>query len=171
MTDWETILRLEGPAVWRTAWRILGNRADADDCLQDAFLSALDFSRQKPVQSWRALLTHLAAARAVDHLRKRSRRESHRENVELSELGQFDPLPPEQAEAAELTERLRLALADLPPQQAQVFCLARLEGWSYQEIAEQLSVSADVVGVWIHRAQTRLREKLASMNEVQDERA
>jgi RNA polymerase sigma-70 factor (ECF subfamily) len=98
------------------------------------------------------LLTHLAAARAVDHLRKRSRRESHRENIEL-------------------TERLRSALADLPPQQAQVFCLARLEGWSYQEIAEQLSVSADVVGVWIHRAQTRLREKLASMNEVQDERA
>ena len=41
MPDWDEILTRDGPAVWRTAYRIVGNRADADECVQEAFLSAL----------------------------------------------------------------------------------------------------------------------------------
>jgi len=66
MPDWDEILTRDGPAVWRTAYRIVGNRADADECVQEAFLHALEISRRKPVQHWCALLQRLAAARAVD---------------------------------------------------------------------------------------------------------
>src|SRR6187549_1806687 len=78
MTDWEGIVRDHGPAVWRTAHRLLGNRADADECFQETFADAVEFTRRKiqPVREWRALLVRLSTARAVDRLRQRVRRTS-----------------------------------------------------------------------------------------------
>lgn len=76
------------------------------------------------------------------------------------------PLPLQAAENAELSATLRLAMAEIPSRQAEVFCLFHLDGWSYPEIAEHLAISTDVVGVWLHRARGRLRELLAEMNEV-----
>ena len=42
MPNWREILGRDGPAAWRTAFRILGNRADADECFQEACLAALE---------------------------------------------------------------------------------------------------------------------------------
>jgi RNA polymerase sigma factor (sigma-70 family) len=61
------------------------------------------------------------------------------------------------AMAAELSQRLRVALAHIPAKQAEVFCLFCLDGWTYQEIAEHLSMSIDAVGVNVHRARAKLR--------------
>lgn len=161
MPDWQEILRRDGPAVWQTAYRLLNNRADADECFQEAFLAALEVSRRGAVRNWRGLLQHLAAARAVDRLRQRSRRRSREQAADWNTLAGNEPPPSQSAEDAELAERLRDALARLPAQQAEVFCLHGLQGWSYQEIAEQLSLSLNTVGVLLHRARKRLRELLA----------
>ena len=69
MPDWQEILSRDGGAVWQTAYRYLGNRADADECFQEAFLAAFKFSRHHEVTNWRAILKRLAAARAIDRLR------------------------------------------------------------------------------------------------------
>jgi RNA polymerase sigma-70 factor, ECF subfamily len=165
MAEWPEILREHGAAVWQTAYRILGNRADADDCLQEACLAALQLQRRKEVHNWRGLLVHLAAARAVDRLRQRRR-------VPGGYSADWDtvpgPTPPaaQGAEEAELAERLRAAVTLLAPTQAEAFCLHCLEGWSYEEIARHLAVSADAVGVHLHRARKRLRELLADCLEV-----
>src|SRR5437762_13797875 len=76
MTDWNAMVHDEGPAVWRTLWRLLGNRADADDCFQETFLAALVYSRDqgREVHHWSALLQKIATTRAVDRLRPRYRR-------------------------------------------------------------------------------------------------
>src|SRR3954451_16250657 len=74
MPDWEEVLSRDGPAVWRTAYRLLGNPADADECFQEAFLDALKVSRRVAVLHWRGLLQRLVAARAVDRLRRNRRR-------------------------------------------------------------------------------------------------
>lgn len=161
MPDWQEILRRDGPAVWRTVYRLLNNSADADDCFQEAFLAALEVSRREPVRNWRALLLSLAAARAVDRLRELCRRRSLEQSADWNALAGKEPLPSQGAEEAELAQRLRDALAQIPAQQAEIFCLHGLEGWSYQEIAEQLSLSLSNVGVLLHRARKRLRELLA----------
>jgi RNA polymerase sigma-70 factor (ECF subfamily) len=163
MPDWDDILRREGPAVWRTAYRVLGNQADAEDCFQETFLAAVQVARREPVQSWSALLQRLATARAVDRLRQRCRRGGHAEVADWDAVPGPAPLPSQGAEERELTERLREALARIPARQAEVFCLHCLEGWSYQEIARQLGVSTDAVGVLLHRARQRLRELLAAI--------
>jgi RNA polymerase sigma-70 factor (ECF subfamily) len=64
------------------------------------------------------------------------------------------------AEAAELGEHLRDALARLDARQAEVFCLACLEGFDYRQIAAQLGVTINHVGVLLNRAKSSLRERL-----------
>jgi RNA polymerase sigma-70 factor, ECF subfamily len=64
------------------------------------------------------------------------------------------------AEANELAERLRVALAELPRQQAEVFCLCCLDKVSYVEVGERLRLTTNAVGVLLHRARQRLQELL-----------
>ena len=49
-----------------------------------------------------------------------------------------------------------------PPVPVEVFCLHCLEGWSYQEIAEQCELSQGAVGVILHRARKQLQSQLAT---------
>ena len=165
MIDWDGIIDREGPAVWRTVRRLLTRRADAEECFQETFLAALQLWRRQPVRSPRAALQRLATARAIDRLRRRYRdagrlagATSHAVPDSLPDVG---PSPPERADASELAEALRAALAQLPEKQADAFCLHCLDGYSYREVAEVLGVSGDNVGVLIHRARARLRELLA----------
>src|SRR5262249_28585812 len=53
MPDWREILSRDGPAVWRTAYRLLGNRADADEGFQEAVRGAWEGSRRGEGQDWR----------------------------------------------------------------------------------------------------------------------
>jgi RNA polymerase sigma-70 factor, ECF subfamily len=160
MPDWPEILSRDGPAAWRAAYRIVGNRADADECFQEACLAALNVSRRQVVRQWSALLRRLAAARAVDRLRQRRRRRDREQDADVAELaGGISPT--ERVEERELAERLRAVLAMIPPQQAELFCLHCLEQWSYQEIADELGISTSRVGVLIHRARAKLARLLA----------
>jgi RNA polymerase sigma factor (sigma-70 family) len=166
MTDWEGILRRDGPAVWRYVYRLLGRREEAEDCYQETFLAALSAFKRGPIASERAFLLRLATARAIDKLRSRYRRAGREQSADWSTLGLADgsPAPAQSAEASELSARLRDALATLPPNQADVFCLHCLEGWSYQEIAAELELSESNVGVLIHRARAKLKVLLASLD-------
>jgi RNA polymerase sigma-70 factor, ECF subfamily len=166
MPDWEEILGRDGGAVWQTAYRILGNRADAEECFQETFLAALEFSRRKEVQHWRALLLRLVTARAVDCLRRRRRQATRQQASDWYSFPDHAPTPPQTAEDAELSEHLRTTLGRIPSKQAEAFCLHCLEGWSYQEVAQQLAVSLDSVGVLLHRARKRLRQLLGVSLEV-----
>jgi RNA polymerase sigma factor (sigma-70 family) len=161
MEDWNGIMSREGPAVWRTVYRLLGNRADADECFQETFLGALRLAQTESLRQPRAILQRLATARAMDHLRRRYRSRRREETTEWEDHPSEQASPGQCAEAAELSQQLRDALAELPPKQAEAFCLFGLEGWSYQQIAAQLDSSVDAVGVLLFRARAKLRQKLA----------
>lgn len=161
MTDWEGILDRDGPAVWRTVWRLLGRRADADECFQETFLAALVASRREPIANPRALLLRLATRRAMDRLRDRYRRRAEPGEIDWAGLPSPHPPPGERAEAAELSAALREALALLPARQAEAFSHCCLDDRSYAEAAALLEISTDAVGVLVHRARARLRELLA----------
>jgi RNA polymerase sigma-70 factor (ECF subfamily) len=160
MPDWQEILTRDGPAAWQTAYRLLGNRADTDECFQEACLAAVELSRREQVNNWRGMLQRLAAARAVDRLRHRRRAKLVASPSGCDQLEGGDPSPAENAQEAELAGELRAALGKIPPKQAEAFCLHCIEDWSYQEIALHLSISIDSVGVLLHRARKRLRKLL-----------
>jgi RNA polymerase sigma factor (sigma-70 family) len=161
MVDWNVIVSREGPAVWRTLYRLLGDRADAEDCFQETFLAALGVWKREAVQHPRAMLNRLATARALDRLRQRYRHHAREvRGAEPDEVCSPDPMPGQLAEASELSDRLRLAISTLPEKQAQAFCLFYLEGWDYQQIAGHQAATVNAVGVLLHRARQRLRELL-----------
>jgi RNA polymerase sigma-70 factor (ECF subfamily) len=169
MTDWETILQEQRDSVWRTAYRLLGNAADAADCLQETFISALHVSRHQRVRNWSALLQRLATTRALDQLRRKARRS--RQRVDLADWVEVaDPTasPVRDVEVREQAAQLRRALACLPAQQAEVFCLRFMNDMSYREISRELGLTANAVGVLLHRARVTLREKLTSGTAEQD---
>ena len=136
MVDWDGIVSREGPGVWRTLYRLLGNRADAEDCFQETFLNAVTLWRRERIEYPHAMLQRLATMRALDRLRKRYRR-AKRETLfeEDFDFAANQPMPHQSAEAAELSDRMRAALSHLPEKQATAFCLFHLDGWDYQQIA------------------------------------
>jgi len=158
--DWKIILERDGPTAWRAAFRLLGNASDADDCLQEAVLAAVQLSRREPIANWRALLTRLASTRAMDQLRQR-----YRSRISAGAFDQVAALvdPHDAGDTAQLEElraQLRIALAQISQEQATAFCLCAIEGWTYTEAGEQLRSPPNTIGVLVHRARQRLRELL-----------
>lgn len=164
MPDWDAIVGEHGRLVWRTAYRLLGNHADASDCFQQAFLSALSAARTQQVENWGGLLQRLATARSLDVLRRRLRQAGRDGRLsDEAALPSAAPGPVFQVEIRELNEQIRGALADLPPKQAEAFCLHYLEQWSYQEVGRHLGIAPNAVGSLLHRARASLRDSLSSV--------
>jgi len=93
-------------------------------------------------------------------LRQRLRRNTRQEMVDFEVVGGGEAEPYQHAQAGELSERLRAAMGRLPQRQAEVFALHALEGWKHEEIATQMQITCDAVGVLLHRARKALRELL-----------
>ena len=169
MTDWREVVRGYSWLVWQTAYRLLGNPEDAADCFQEAFLAALNVSRRERVANWAGLLRQIATRKALDALRERSRRgRISGEPPDWTTVQSSNPTPVQEAEAAELSARLRAALSELPYQQAEVFCLRYMSDVSYRQIGRLLGLEQSAVGVILHRARQRLREVLSPENVTPD---
>ena len=163
MTDWSDVINRHGPVVWKTAYRLLSNQADAADCFQDTFVEAVRLSRRQRIEHWPAVLRRIATTRALDRLRQRLRHSArHDTHNDGHAVASANPGPSEQAEAAELTARLRRAISALPTRQAEVFCLRCLDELSYEQIAASLGLTTNAVGVLLHKARGRLRQLLAT---------
>jgi RNA polymerase sigma-70 factor (ECF subfamily) len=161
VVDWQAVVEKHGPIVWQTTYRLLGNHADAADCFQEAFVGALEISRRQRVRSFPALLVRLATARAIDKLRQRVRRPNcHVDSADLATLPSTTPEPVQQAEQHELAARLRNALGQLAPQESQAFCLRYFNDMNYRQIAEELGMETNAMGVMLHRAKAKLRDYL-----------
>jgi len=158
VTDWDRIVREHGPAVFGTAWRVLGHAADTEDVVQEGFLEAYRLPPDRVVRHWGAWLRRLAACRALDRLRQRKRARG----LDDVPLPDGAPGPEESAIGNELSDRLRRAIALLPPREAEVFCLRYFEDLPYQQIADALQTTPGAVAVALHKARARLETLLAA---------
>jgi RNA polymerase sigma-70 factor, ECF subfamily len=169
VTDWKAIVDQHSQLVWATAYRLVDNHADASDCFQETFLEAIKVARREAVRDWGPLLRHLATVRALDLLRVRYRQRSRTDaEADPAAVASREADAGQEAEANELAERLRIALVQVPPEQADVFCLSCVEGLAYREIGRRLGLTTSAVGVLLHRARGRLRELLAPVEAATD---
>ena len=163
--DWEAVVSQHVAVVRRTVYRLVGNHADAWDCIQETFLEAVKIDRREPVRNWPALLRHLATARALDLLRVRCRQRSRRSpDADPAQAISREPSPSGHAEANELADRLRAAVGQLPRRQAQVFCLTCFEQMSGEEVAERLGISPTATRMLLCRARRHLERLLESFS-------
>ena len=159
--DWSQLLEAHGRIVWRTVYRLVDDEAEAADCFQETFVAALEYSRSHTIRNWPGMLKRLATAKAIARLRRRRRTAAVKltdGSVENAVDGARSPASI--VESLELAERVRVELAALPQPQAEACCLRFLEGWTYDEIAAELKVTVNHVGVLLNRAKASLRERL-----------
>jgi len=158
----EDVFRQYGDLVFRTAFRVAGSAADAEDVLQTVFLRLASGGKAERLGAEpRGYLQRAAVNGALDLVRSRR---SAAGTVPLE--GRADgfrarePLPDEASESRELRGRLRRALSTLAPRVAEVFVLRALEGLPNREVARLLGSSPSVVAVQYFRARTQLRREL-----------
>ena len=162
--SWESIVSAHGLRVYRVAQRILGSVQDAEDVSQEVFLEAFRVFQKDPIQSWVGLLVRLATLRSLDFRRRR------RIDAQLSDQDcvlQFDPAGP--LIKAELAQRLRDAVGQLPVQQATVFVMTFYEQMSRSEIAKTLGISQEAVSTSLFKARQRL-SKIMSLSQEESRR-
>jgi RNA polymerase sigma-70 factor (ECF subfamily) len=168
--DWQTIIEKHGPVVWQTAYRLLGNSADAADCFQETFICALEFSQRQRIRNFSALLIRLATVRAIDQLRKRIHRSgNHVATADWVAVPSTNPGPVQMAQQQELIARLRELLTELPAAESQVFCMRYLNDMSYRQIAKELGIKTSAAGVLLHRARAKLRKYFEVSTKEQNE--
>ena len=154
--DWRTVVRAHGPVAFQTAWRLLGNVCDTEDVVQEALLEAFQLHRREHIHNWPGLLRHLATQRAIDRLRRRGPSES----LSYDPIGNESDRPESMAIERELSDCLRKAVGELPDREATVFSLRCFGELTNAEIAEALSISAMAVGVALHKARAKLKQRL-----------
>ena len=158
----EQLFRAHHDRVFRTAHRITGSPADAEDVLQTVFLrlvrneDSFDLS-ENPA----AYLSRAAINASLDLLRSRGRaRPADLDEVEMASLPSHTQDPEAVHADRELQKLIRTAVAGLGKTAGEMFVLRYYEGYDNQEIAQMLSTSPMVVGVVLHRARTRLRKEI-----------
>jgi RNA polymerase sigma-70 factor (ECF subfamily) len=158
----EKLFRAHHERVFRTAHRITGSAADAEDVLQTVFLRLIKGGESYDLQGHpEAYLSRAAINASLDLLRSRTRSKS----VGLEDIGSDAAVSisrnPETEQAdKELQTLIRQAVAQLGTSAAEMFVLRYYEGYDNREIAETLGTSAIVVGVVLHRARTKLRKEI-----------
>jgi RNA polymerase sigma-70 factor (ECF subfamily) len=137
-------------ALWAYLVGACGDRALADDVLQEAYLRLLRATRFVPEseEHRRRYLFRIAANLLRDHARS-----PHRREQELSPVHEEKPSPPT---APGLRTDVERAMARLPERERRLLWLAHVEGWSHDEIANELDVKAGSVRVLLFRARQRL---------------
>ena len=146
--------------VWKIAYRLLGNEADAADCFQDAFLAAVKMSRREKIRNVPALMVRLATSRAIDRLRQRTRENRAKQMSEYPPATHDRQTPVQVAQQQEVLEALRIALGRLPETQSEAFCLKHFQDMSQKQIGQAMGITANAAGVLVHRARIRLEEIL-----------
>jgi RNA polymerase sigma factor (sigma-70 family) len=152
--DIQALARVYGPRVLQAAWRVLGNRAAAEDVQQQLFLRLLE-SPPRAVQSWGAYLTASATRLAIDVLRRQHR---WRLLAPLWKSDEDSGSPTEYTESTQSEQRLRKALAGLNPRDASCFVMRHVQGMSAGDVAQALGMSENNVSVVVHRARKALEK-------------
>ncbi len=156
--DFRRIVELHGAALMALAMNILGNRDDAEDACQDAFvqvyrnLEAFDMS--KSLKTW---LFTILYRRCLDYLRRRRRSFELLRKMER-ETSRFEPANP--GPAARPGNLPALVLRRLNPRERTALCLWADEGYTGREIAEVLGCSASTARVHLFQARKKIRQLL-----------
>jgi RNA polymerase sigma-70 factor (ECF subfamily) len=139
--------------IFRTAYRITGNAADAEDIVQTIFLRVLRQSQSAQAPGKEESYMRRAAINAsLDVLRARhgDRAVPLNENIASAHSGA----------SRELKDCLRRAFASLSPRSAEIFALRHFEEFTNQRIAEALNISQVLVAVTLHRARRQLQKEI-----------
>jgi RNA polymerase sigma-70 factor (ECF subfamily) len=154
--------------VFRLAYRMTGNRQDAEEVVQEAFLRAYQklgqFAARANFGTW---VYRIAANYAIDRMRQRKKEEARKVEPAVHEQGTENdpvtlvpdaaPTPERLAHNIELRKHMEIALAALSHSERTAFVMRHWEGCAIEEIAEVLKSSSGAAKNTVFRAVQKLR--------------
>lgn len=167
--SWGDLVAEHADSVYRLAFRLSGNKHDAEDLTQETFMRVFrSLDRYKPgtFQGW---LHRITTNLFLDMVR-------HRNRIRMEALpDDYDRLPattvtPEQAyHVSHLNPVLQEALDELSPDFRVAVVLCDVVGMSYEEIGDTLGIKMGTVRSRIHRGRSQLRASLEGAAAVSEE--
>ena len=161
MDAYGTLVRDHLRRAFALAYRVMGQREDAEDLVQDAFLVALEriqsFEAGRPFGPW---FFRILVNRGLNARRSRAVRRTEQVPDEAPARTES---PAVHAERMELRGRLRTALDALPERQRVAIEMFELEGFTSAEIGEVLGIPDGTVRWYLHQARRTLRGALAPL--------
>ena len=158
----EELYRAHAGKLYSLTFRMLGNAADAEDMLQEIFLSAhrkLDgFRGESALGTW---LYRLATNQCLDHLRSRAAKTTHLTDAIDDEPSLSDARSHGIADRTVARMDLERAIARLPEGARAAFVLHDIQGLEHQEVAAALGIAEGTSKSQVHKARLRLRAFLS----------
>jgi RNA polymerase sigma-70 factor, ECF subfamily len=161
--------------LYGTCFGYLGNRQDAEDCLQETFIKAFRSLREyqylSSIYTW---LYRIAVNTCLDFRRKNARTAVYSldEAIETedsqvyTQIADDAPLPDELAESAETRRMVQEEIDRLPRYLREILVLRDLEEYSYHELAVLLHLSEGTVKSRLSRARRLLAERIARREQI-----
>lgn len=166
--------------LMRFLYRLVGDRAAAEDVFQETFLqvhqSAESFDATRRFRPW---LFTIAANKGRDHLRRKGRRPTLDLSAPVSSSGDGDgangptfvdlmeidvPAPDRAMDDRERDERVQRAIAELQPARREILLLAYFQKLSYVQIAEDLGIPLGTVKSRLHAAVATFAKRWNALN-------
>ncbi|MBY0149325.1 RNA polymerase sigma factor SigW [Neobacillus niacini] len=162
------IVEIYSNSIYQLGYRMLGNRHEAEDIAQEAFIRAYvnikSFNQDLKFSTW---LFRIATNLCIDRIRKK--KPDYYLDAEVSgtdgltmysQLSSNAPLPETELESLELQESVQKEILKLPEKYRSVIVLKYIEELSLNEISEILDLPLGTVKTRIHRGREALRQQL-----------
>jgi RNA polymerase sigma-70 factor (ECF subfamily) len=168
------LVELNSANVYHVALKLLGDAQEAEDVLQETFLSAFEamdrFEGRSQLSTW---LYRIAYNASLMRLRKRKQKTTFsldhplggdEDGVEIAGryLVDWSTMPDGQLLSAEARQEMDRAIAELPETLRSTFILRDIQGLSGAETAEVLGITVQAVKTRLHRARLWLRDRLSA---------
>ncbi|MGB7340940.1 MAG: sigma-70 family RNA polymerase sigma factor, partial [Phototrophicaceae bacterium] len=159
--------------IFTITYRVMGDSNSAADAAQDTFITAFRKLDSYRGGNFRAWLARIATNTCYDELRKRKRRpQDYLEDLSGSEFYDEPPIaadtpnPEQEAERSDLSQLIQDCINGLNDDQRMVIVLSDIQGYAYQEIADQVNASLGTVKSRLSRARLSVRRCLQSVQEL-----
>ncbi|MDH5366162.1 MAG: RNA polymerase sigma factor [Cyclobacteriaceae bacterium] len=150
------LYKLYSKAMFNVSLRIIGRNDEAEDVLQEAFISAFNHIKSfKGSSTFGAWLKRIVVNKAISHVKK-----NKLDVVNIDEHPVDDISDDDQEEVIYDVEGVKLAINKLPEGYRVVFSLYLLEGYDHKEIAEILNITESTSKSQYNRAKKKLKEIL-----------
>ncbi|HVF19748.1 MAG TPA: RNA polymerase sigma factor SigE [Mycobacteriales bacterium] len=161
--SWDDVVRTHSARVYRLAYRLTGNRYDAEDLTQEVFVRVFRSLADYTPGTFEGWLHRITTNLFLDQVRRKARIRFDALPEDAERVAGRERSPEQHVDDALYDPDVQAALDALPAEFRAAVVLCDVEGLSYDEIADTLGIKLGTVRSRIHRGRAQLRDALAHL--------